>query len=289
MRGTLLSQNKIVFGNLQAYKMFVRPTANKLYGTAFMKTKDMTIHQQTVRNMLSIMVKNEPLTIWDMAKVKLAGDDAKLRYREKKYRRLLVGREDRGKHTAGILELGLVVKDGKSYKKIPADKYRLSLHGVLYCINALRLTEKEIDGLAKKYQNVLPKVFGKWNYLKSYIKNDLYTIKLLAKGLIADNPQIITNSKTPFYELMSYVTIKYHRNYESISETELAEQISYWFYVNLMYQPYSKTKKQYVGFERLDVIFEGDTELKKWFISFDKDGKKEYKNRHDMMKIKPRA
>ena len=277
------------FGNLQAYKMYIRPTANKMYGTAFMKKKDMTIHQQTVRNMLSIMAKNEPLTIWDMAKVKFTGDDSKLRYREKKYRRLLTGREDRGKRTAGILELGLVVKDGKSYKKVPADKYRLSLHGVLYCVNALRLTEKEMDNLSKKYKTILPKVFGKWDYLKSHIENDVYTIRLLAKGLIADNPQIITNSKTPFYELMSYVTTKYHRNYENISEEDLANQISYWFYVNLLYQPYSKTKKQYTGFERLDMIFKNDSELKKWFISFYKEAKRHYKDRHDMMKIKPKA
>ena len=277
------------YGNLQAYKMYVLPTANKMYGTAFMKKQDMAIHQQTVRNILSIMTKNKPLTIWDMAKVKFAGDDSNLRYREKKYRRLLTGREDRGKHTAGILELGLVVKDGKSYKKVPADKYRLSLHGILYCINALRLTEKEIDFLAKQYCDVLPKIFGKWDYLKSHVQSDAYTIRLLAKGLIADNPQILTHSKTPFYELMSYVTIKYHRNYENISETELANQISYWFYVNLLYQPYSKAKKQYVGFERLDLLFENDPELKKWFNCFYKDAKRYYKNRHDMMKIKPKA
>ena len=269
--------------------MYVRPTANKMYGTAFMKKKDMTIHQQTVRNMLSILVKNEPMTIWDMAKIKFPDDDSKLRYREKKYRRLLRGREDRGKHTAGILELGLVVKDGKSYKKIPADKYRLSLHGILYCINALRLTEKEIDDLAKKYENVLPKVFGKWDYLKSHIKNDVYTIRLLAKGLMADNPQILTDSKTPFYELMSYIAIKYHRHYESIAEADLADQISYWFYVNLLYHPYSKTEKHYVGFERLDDLFENESELKKWFTRFYKDAKRYYNDRHDMMKIRPKA
>ena len=269
--------------------MYVRPTANRMYGTAFLKKNELTIHQQTVRNMLNVMAKNEPLTIWDMAKVKFADDDSKLRYREKKYRRLLAGREDRGKHTAGILELGLVVKDGKSYKKVPADKYRLSLHGILYCINALRLTEREIDDLAKKYHSVLPKVFGKWDYLKSQIGDDVYTIRLLAKGLIADNPQIITNSETPFYELMSYVTIKYHRNYENISEEDLANQISCWFYVNLLYQPYSKREKQYVGFERLDAIFEKDSELKRWFLGFYKDAKRYYKDRHDMMKFRPKA
>ena len=177
----------------------------------------------------------------------------------------------------------------KATKKFLPINIRLSLHGILYCINALRLTEKEIDSLAKKYHNVLPKVFGKWDFLKSQIGDDVYTIRLLAKGLIADNPQIITNSKTPFYELMSYVTIKYHRNYENISEEDLANQISYWFYVNLLYQPYSKRKKQYIGFERLDVLFEKDVKLKRWFLGFYKDAKRYYKDRHDMMKFRPKA
>lgn len=246
----------------------------------------MTIHQQTVRNMLGIMIKNKPMTIWDMAKVKFANDTSKLRYREKKYRRLLVGREDRGKHSAGILELGLVIKDGTSHKKVIADKYRLSLHGILYCINALQLTEKEFETIVEKYHKVLPKVFGKWDYLKSKIGKDVYTIKLLSKGLIADNPQIITNSKTPFYELMSYLTIKYHRNYESISEEELANQISIWFYINLLYQPYSKKEKTYEGLERLDQVFEDDPELRKWFNGFFKEAKAYYVNRNSMMKVK---
>ena len=266
--------------------MYIRPTSHKLFGSKFLKQNDLTVHQKVVRNILSIMAKNEPMTIWDMAKIKFPNDMTKLRDREKKYRRLLVGREDRGKHSMGILELGLVVKDGKSYKKAPADKYRLSLHGILYCIDVLKMTEKEIDNLAIKYQNVLPKVFGKWDYLKSKIGNDVYTLKLLSKGLIADNPQITTNAKTPFYELMTYITTKYQRNFEHISEEDLANQISFWFYSNLLYQPISKTKKQYQGIERLELILKDEQSLYKWFLDFYKEAKQYYKNRYDMIRLK---
>ena len=58
-----------------------------------------------------------------------------------------------------------------------------------------------------------------------------YGIKLLANGLLADNPQIQVSPGIPFYELMSYVHIKYQRNFEHISEEQLSEQIAYWFYV----------------------------------------------------------
>ena len=274
------------YGNLQAYKMYIRPTANKMYGTSFSKISSLTIHQQTIRNMLSIMAKNESLTIWDMAKIKFANDVSKLRYREKKYRRLLVGREDRGKHSSGLLDLGLVLKDGKSFKKIPADKYRLSLHGLLYSIDSLQMNESEIDLVAKKYAMVLPRIFDKWDYLKSKIGSDVYTIRLLARGLIADNPQIITNSQSPFYELMSYITIKYQRNFENISEKDLANQVSYWFYVNLLYTPFTKKKNSYQGMQKLEYVFQDDANLRKWFFEFFREAKQYYKNRYDVMKIK---
>ncbi len=82
---------------------------------------------------------------------------------------MLIGRVDRGKSSEGILQLGLVVKDGKIFKRAPADQYRLSLHGILYCLDILKPTNNEIDTLSSKYVHILPKVFGKWNYLKSII------------------------------------------------------------------------------------------------------------------------
>ncbi|MDH3311536.1 MAG: hypothetical protein OEM28_00110 [Nitrosopumilus sp.] len=273
-----------VLGNLQNYKMYLRPNAHIHYGTPSEKKSNLNKHQQNVQTLLKIMSKNESLTTWDLAKISIPNDMARLREREKIYRRLLVGRKDNEKHSNGILDLGLAIKDGKSLKTGIADKYRLSLYGILYCIDVLNFSNNEIDKIAEKYSRVLPKVFGKWGYLKSKIGDRIYGIKLLANGLLADNPQIQVQPGIPFYELMSYVHIKYQRNFESISEEQLAEQISYWFYTNLLYNPIGKNNSKSNGIKSLDVVFDDDSYLKKWFLIFFRDAIKYYQQRYSILK-----
>lgn len=273
--------DNFTYGNLQNYKLYLRPNAHNHYGYPNEGKAQLTKHQQNVQNLLYLMSKNKPLTTWDFAKISIPDDISKLREREKIYRRLLVGRKDKGKHSDGILDLGLVVKDGKSLKTGTADKYRLSLYGVLYCIDVLNLNKKEIDIIAEKYSSILPKVFGKWDYLKSKINNRVYGISLLANGLLADNPQIQVSSDIPFYELMSFIHIKFQRNFENISEEQLAEQISYWFYVNLLYSPLAKNN---IGIDNLNPTFDDDTELKKWFLIFFKESTKYFHDRYSVLK-----
>ena len=271
-------------GNLQNYKLYLRPNAHAHYGSPNEKKSALGKHQQNVQNMLKIMSKNESMTTWDLAKISIPNDVSKLREREKVYRRLLVGRKDKGKHSDGILNLGLVIKDGKSLKTGIADKYRLSLYGILYCIDVMNLDNTDIDKIAEKYCKILPKVFGKWEYVKSKIGDKIYGIKLLANGLLADNPQIQVQSGIPFYELMSYVHIKYQRSFEHISEENLAEQISYWFYTNLLYKPIQKNNVIHTGIDSLNHIFDNDVELKKWFLIFFKESKKYYYERYSILK-----
>lgn len=275
-------ENDSVFGNLQNYKLYLRPNAHVHYG--FDNKSDQSKHQKNVQTLLRIMSKNESMTTWDLAKISIPNDISKLREREKIYRRLLVGRKDKGKRSDGILDLGLVVRDGKSLKRGVADKYRLSLYGILYCIDVLDLSKKEIDMIAQKYSKVLPKVFGRWDFVKSKVGEKVYGIKLLANGLLADNPQIQVNPEIPFYELMSYVHIKYQRNFENMSEEQLAEQISYWFYTNLLYLPIGKNDSKHVGIRGLSPIFDEDSELKKWFLCFFKDAMKYYHKRYTVLK-----
>ncbi len=277
-------EDDVTYGNLQNYKLYLRPNAHTHYGSPNGEKSSLSKHQQNVQNLLKIMSKNESMTTWDLAKISIPNDITKLREREKVYRRLLIGRKDKGIHSNGILDLGLVVKDGKSLKTGIADKYRLSLYGILYCIDVLNLNGNEIDKIAEKYSKTLPKVFGKWEYIKSKIGDKIYGIKLLSNGLLADNPQIQVHQGIPFYELMSYVHIKYQRNFEHISEEKLAEQISYWFYINLLYQPIKKNNMTDVGISGLNHIFEEDTELKKWFQDFFKESKKYYYERYNILK-----
>lgn len=277
-------ENDATYGNLQNYKLYLRPNAHAHYGSPDEKKSALSKHQQNVQSLLKIMSKNESMTTWDLAKISIPNDISKLREREKIYRRLLIGRKDKGKHSDGILNLGLVIKDGKSLKTGVSDKYRLSLYGILYCIDVLNLSNKEIDKIAEKYSKILPKVFGKWEYIKSKIEDKTYRIKLLANGLLADNPQIQVQPGIPFYELMSYLHIKYQRSFENISEEKLAEQVSYWFYINLLYQPIQKESLTNDGISNLNQLFEDDIELKKWFLVFFKESKKYYYERFSILK-----
>ncbi len=264
------------YGNLLSYKFYMLPTSQKMYGNSKSKIK----HHQNVQQLLYVLALLGTSTTWEMTKKKFPNDNSKVREKEKEYRRLLVGRTDRGKHSSGVLEFGLVVKDGKVFRHPVSDKYRLSLHGILFCFNTLNLSKDEIDIVAQNYSKVLPKVFGKWDYLKSKVGDDVYKLSILAKGLLLDNPLIVKTPDNPFYELMSYIHIKYRRYFESISEKSLADQISFWFYTYFLYDSENKSsKKAIVGVKRLQQILNDDAELKKWYLSFVKESDKYYRTR----------
>ena len=269
------------YGNLLSYKFYMLPTAKKIYGTAKSKTK----HHQNVQQLLQVLALIGTSTTWEMTKKKFPNDNSKVREKEKEYRRLLIGRTDRGKHSSGILELGLVVKDGKILRHPVSDRYRLSLHGILYCIHTLNFTKNELDLIAENYSHVLPKVFGKWEYLKSIIGDDVYKIQILSRGLLLDNPLIVKNSNNPLYELMSFIHIKYRRYFEFITEEGLADQISLWFYTYFLYDSSStKLKKVQLGIRKLQKVLNNDSEIKEWYMDFVRDADKYYSERANTIK-----
>ena len=273
-------------GNLESYKFYTRPVAHKLYGSVYLQTDSLLKHKKNVQQILEILALNGSLTTWDMAKIKFAGDLSRTKTKEKEYRRLLVGRTDRGKSSSGILDVGLITKDGKSYKRYPGDKYRLTLHGILYCLDVLNLTENQIDTMASNYVNILPKVFGKWNYLKSIIKEDVYKLQILSKGLLLNNLDIALRINPPMYELMSYLTVKYKKNFEYIEEEDLANQISLWFYTNLLYGSVDISRKTHTSnTKKLQKIFHGDKDLQKWYLAFFEESKLYYKKRLDNIQL----
>lgn len=273
------------YGNLHAYKMYTRPTAQRLFGAYSFRKRPSTKHHENVQKMLEILALNGTLTTWGMAKTHLDKSEG-IRTKEKEYRRLLVGRMARGKHTMGMLEVGLVVKDGKSFAKAPADQYRLSLHGILYCLDVLDLSDKQIDTMAEKYKNVLPMVFEKWKELKSNIGNEVYRLKNLAGGLFMDNIQIAKISNFPVYELMTYLNVKYQNNFEQISEEDLANQISIWFYTNLLVPSKFRVSGKHSSLEikQWKKIIQDDPKLKKWYYDFVNEAIKFYNNRFSKLK-----
>lgn len=273
------------FGNLHAYKMYTRPTAQRLFGTYSFRKKSGSKHHENVQRMLEILALHGTLTTWGMAKTHL-DESSGIRTKEKEYRRLVVGRMARGRHTIGLLESGLIVKDGKSYAKAPADQYRLSLHGILYCLDVLDLSDKQIDIMAEKYSATLPMVFGRWGCLKENVGNEIYRLKNLAGGLFMDNIQIAKISKFPVYELMTYLNVKYQNNFEQIDEEDLANQISVWFYTNLLVPSKFRTSGRHSSLEikQWKKIIHEDMQIKKWYYDFVNEAIEFYNNRFKKLK-----
>lgn len=270
-----------VYGNLHSYKLYVLPTAKRLFGSYSFRRKSSIKHHTNVQKMLEILALHGPLTTWGMAKIVLRDETSGIRTKEKEYRRLLKGRKDRGKHSPGVLDVGLVVVDGKNFNRGPSDTYRLSVHGMLYCIDVLELTNKEIDTMAKNYASVLPWMFGKWEYLKSIVGNDVYRLKTLANGIFLDNIQVTKMSKFPVFELLTYLSIKYQEYFEYIEEEKLAEQISCWYYTHLFLP--SGPKSEGVENTKWKKIF-ADKEIKNWYYGFVNESIKFYSDRFTTIK-----
>lgn len=269
----MVKTSQFYYGNLQSYKFFIRPEALKRYKTA--NDKKLSKHQKTVQRLLRNLALNGPMTTWEMAKKNYRNDLGKVRTREKEFRRIFVGRIDRGKHSQGILELGLLEQEEKIYKNRPITSYRLSPHGILFCLDALEFNDNEIDTMASKYGHTFPKIFGRWHYLKKIIGDEVYKIRILSKGMTMENLQFHKIHTSPLYELMSFLSIYYKKNLDYIKEEDLAEQISYWFYIYFLYS--NKTKN--LGIEKLKKIFKNDKEMDEWFSDFVQTAKQYYDER----------
>ena len=281
----MLSDSTNSFGNLQSYLKYTRPTAKRLFGDFSFRKKNVSKHQENVQKMLEVLALNGTMTTWDMAKALQGLDLQSIRSKEKEFRRILVGRRDRGKKTAGVLDVGLVVKSGHRKKKAIANLYRLSLHGILYCLDVLEFSHKEIDKVASNYKKILPYVFGRWEYLKSILGNDVYRLKLLGGGFFMDNTQLAGISALPIYEVTSYINTKYSSQYESIKEKDLAAQISYWFFTILLIPTKISSKQDSAEtVTKWKKIFENDPKLKKWYFNFVNEVVKHYHDKFSLIK-----
>ena len=250
-------------GNISAYRVYLRPKAKRLYGNN--NSKSLKPHQKNVLNLLKILFTHGSGTTWSIAKTNMYNDE-NIRTQEKIFRRLMVGRIDRKIHSDGLLNNGLVVKEKDPIK--PYTRYRLSLHGILYSINALDPSQKSIDQMTTKYAHILPRVFGKWEMLKRILGDDAYSLKILANGISLHNIHM-ANMDRPVYELMLYLHIKYRSGFEIMYEHDLAEQVSYWFYTFLMYKCIDKLK----------IILANDGDIHDWYTDFIQQAKLYYSNR----------
>lgn len=266
MVGVMMAVESSKYGNYLSYLRYTLPTAKQLFGELSFRKKSLRRHQEKVQQMLESLAVNGSMTTWELAKAQRCYDAASVRAMDKDFRRLLVGRRERGKASPGLVDIGLVLVEQKIENGNTLNSYRLSIHGILYCITTLELTEHEIDVMALKYSNVLPMLFGKWEYLKSIIGSNVYNLQILASGVALDNIRTTSISEIPIFEMYNYLNAKYQNYYESISENDLADQISFWFFThNLTMYLLNDGKK---GLQTWKKIFQNDDELSTWFSSF---------------------
>ncbi len=114
------------FPSLLSYKYYICPNAKKSHGSLASKSK----HSQNIQKIIKMLALEGPLTTWDMAKIRFPNDIDRIRTKEKEYRRLLIGRTDRGKHSDGVIDLNIVLINSRSTKRNPGNVYRLSLYGI---------------------------------------------------------------------------------------------------------------------------------------------------------------
>jgi len=129
-------------------------------------------------------------------------------------------------------------------------------------------------------------VFGRWDYLKSIMTNDVYKIRLLGKGLLLDSAQTTAISKFPVYEVLTYLAVKYQDYFEYISEKDLAEQISFWYYTHLLIPSGTAARKQTASELKqwYKLFTKGDNELKQWYQKFLDETVDFYKKRFSIVK-----
>ena len=153
-------------------------------------------------------------------------------------------------------------------------------------MDVMNLSNNDIDIIATKYSNMLPKIFGNWDYLKSKLGDDVYKIKILSKGLLLDNLQLESKPSIPIQEIMYYIQKKYQKNFDIISEDDLADQISFWFFTVMLinYPNKSKKIKNLTGKQKMNLVLNGDKNLKKWYSDFIKEVKKFYMEKNYLVK-----
>ena len=84
---------------------------------------------------------------------------------------------------------------------------------------------------------------------------------------------------------MTYLNIKYQNNFEQITEEELANQISYWFFTTLLVPSKLGNKKRTaLEVKQWKQVINGDNDLQQWYYKFVDEVIKFYNNRFKSIK-----
>lgn len=255
-------------GNLLSYKLYTRPRSQAAYGHG----RPRTARELNAQRILGALAARGQSSAWEIAKVRFPNDNEHSRKKEKEFRRILQGRADRGRQSPGMADSGLIYTEERE----GIVRYRLTLHGVLYCVDSLGLGDAQVDRMAAAYAPAVPRVFGRWDGLKEGLGDGAYKLRVLARGILLDNPVIPRHATSPIYELMSYLQLKYRRNFEVMREADLAEQVSYWYYTYILYDPTptaARTKR------RVRLLTEALGDMRGWYSEFVREADAHYRDR----------
>jgi len=170
--------------------------------------------------------------------------------------RILGGRKDKEKFSAGLIEEKAVKKESINKKE---STFELTLFGLLYTIKLCNFTSKQIYQIAKHYEDTLPYVFDKHEYLKKNKVNLLIPLKILAEGSMSKLERSM-QVNIPYQELLNYLNSQYPRS--GISENMFRNFISYWFYTYLLWDLIINNKKQLKKWHK---IISNDHDIQLWY------------------------
>ncbi|AFS81352.1 hypothetical protein NKOR_07455 [Candidatus Nitrosopumilus koreensis AR1] len=256
-------------GNLTYYKY----TLIKKWDKNFKNNKRRNL--KFVNEVLTLFCFNNELTSWEAAKKISKKNFESINKNEKKIKRLFVGRMDNGTKYEGLLQNEIII----NIKNKKNNKYRISLFGLLYCLTYLKLTNKEIDNIAKMHQKLLPKIFSRWDEMKEK-GDECYRLRLLSRGLLLDRFDMINDRKFPTMEMLFYLHMKFLKYSEMCHEKDLAEEISYWFYITYFYSKRSYSIQEKNNFKK---ILNKNPSINTWFKKFLFETKKYFKKSNTIL------
>ena len=94
----------LVNGNLQAYKLHIRPYVRKKFGTHYFRNGNLSKNQINIQSILETLTLNGTQSTWEIAK-KFHDQKSGIRTRDKKIRQLLMGRNEGVNKWPGLFKI----------------------------------------------------------------------------------------------------------------------------------------------------------------------------------------
>jgi len=218
-------------------------------------------HTANVNRVLKFLAMNGDATTWELRNCFPNYNDHQ---GESMARRIINGREDRNRLSEGLKGLSLVEIAQKN-RKTGTKKYKLTIHGLLYSICECNYTTKDWFNITKNDEDLIPWIFKKSDYL-NLKKISLKLLGSISRGDLARMDHM-RNVALPYHELNDFLMLK--SSFRKLSDIELAEFVSLWFYTFQLYIFWNENHK--TAFPRWRSLMDDDFELKKWYLRFVKE------------------